>query len=137
MNTIKSCYIAGPMRGVELYNFPAFDAAKARLLEKGVAHVVNPADFDRARGFNPARLPVDHDWNTFPDDLGPVEATVKMDLDAVIQAEALALLPGWEKSKGAIAEKAVAEWLGRRVLYPRGSGWVEFLGEEQLEEVAS
>lgn len=49
---MKKIYIAGPMRGHELYNFPAFDAAEARLRRLGY-DVVNPAALDRARGIHP------------------------------------------------------------------------------------
>lgn len=33
------------------------------------------------------------------------------------QAEAIVLLPGWEQSKGAVAEKTLAEALGLEVFY--------------------
>ena len=34
-----------------------------------------------------------------------------------LEAEAIALLPGWEFSKGAVAEKCLAEALGHKVLF--------------------
>ena len=39
-------YIAGPMRGVEEYNYPAFDR-QAAALEKQGWQVINPAEMDR------------------------------------------------------------------------------------------
>lgn len=45
----RRAYIAGPMRGYDRFNFPAFDAAKDRLIEMGW-DVVSPADLDRAVG---------------------------------------------------------------------------------------
>ncbi len=46
--TIK-IYIAGAMRGKDKYNFPAFDAARDKLLALGY-WPVNPADLDREVG---------------------------------------------------------------------------------------
>ena len=45
-------YIAGPMTGIDKYNFPAFDAAAQDLRDMGF-HPVSPADIDRAHGFDP------------------------------------------------------------------------------------
>ena len=39
-------YVAGPMRGHDDYNYPAFDRQKQVLEEQGW-NVVNPADLDR------------------------------------------------------------------------------------------
>jgi hypothetical protein len=40
-------YIAGPMRGYDKFNFPAFDAARDRFTAMKW-HVISPADIDRA-----------------------------------------------------------------------------------------
>jgi hypothetical protein len=44
-------YLAGPMRGVAAYNFPAFDRAAEYLRSLGHG-VVSPAEIDRAHGFD-------------------------------------------------------------------------------------
>lgn len=98
------------MRGLPLYNFPAFDRAAHTLREQGYA-VVNPAEIDRLNGFHPEDLPPEHDWNSLPDGLS-LSDIVERDLTALLGCTAIYLLPGWEQSKGAKAELAVAEWLG-------------------------
>ena len=44
-------YLAGPMRGIEHSNFPAFDAGAAWLREQGF-EVFNPSEQDRVLGFD-------------------------------------------------------------------------------------
>lgn len=96
-------YLAGPMRGIPELNCPAFDAAAARLRSQG-SIVFSPADGDRwlehtGRPVNPRTcLELDTEW-------------------ICREAECVALLPGWENSKGARAEKALAEALGLMVIY--------------------
>lgn len=103
-------YLAGPMRNYPLFNFPAFDAAAADLRASGI-EVISPADLDRMVGFDPASLPADWDWSKLPSDFRLIHA-VQRDLSAILQCDAIHLLPGWKDSKGARAERAVAEWLG-------------------------
>lgn len=112
---MKSIYIAGPMRGIHLYNFPAFDAAKKFFESQGL-RVVNPADIDRQKGNNPEDLPDDHDWDTFPDMLD-FKQTILTDVQQIINCDSIYLLSGWENSKGAAAEKAVAQWAGKEIIY--------------------
>ncbi len=110
----KSVYIAGPMRGIYLYNFPAFDAAKAELEALGW-HVESPADFDREMGYHPEGYPKDWDWSHLPDGL-ELETIVQRDLGALRNCDAIYLLAGWQHSRGACAEAAVASWLGKELL---------------------
>ena len=92
-------YIAGPMRGYPLYNFPAFDAAAEALREAG-HDPINPADLDRARGV---------DERTDPLPPGFIREALREDLLAILdEAEAIALLPGWMASRGAVIEVALA-----------------------------
>lgn len=105
-------YIAGPMRGLPAFNFPAFDRA-AKLGRAGGWEVVSPADLDRQSGFNESSTSA----------IGPAESRVfaKRDTEALLSfraedGDAIALLPGWERSTGAKAELALAKWVGLRVL---------------------
>lgn len=113
--TKKKIYIAGPMRGLPEYNFPAFDAAKKELEAIGW-EVVSPADLDRQAGFDPSSLPWDFDWDTLPANFSLHDA-IERDVHALKQCQAIYLLEGWKDSKGAQAEKALAEWLGLEVGY--------------------
>lgn len=104
-------YIAGPMTGIYKYNYPAFDTAKEKLKSKGYT-VVSPADLSREQGVDVEQLAADgQDWSKVPAGCALIEF-IKTDLAALVDCDAIYLLPGWEKSKGATAEYYVATWLG-------------------------
>lgn len=111
---MKKIYIAGPMRGIPQFNFPAFDRA-AKLLSVDW-DVISPAQLDRDAGFEPDHMPLDWDWNILPGHFGLLDA-IDRDLSAVKGSDAIYMLDGWQSSKGARAEKALAEWLGLEVIY--------------------
>src|ERR1700722_7592921 len=94
-------YLAGPMRGYDRYNFPAFDRA-TRLLRAVGYTVVSPAEIDRAMGLDETQeLP---DWFDS-------EATLRTDFYAIKSCQGIALLPSWKKSTGAMREVAFAREL--------------------------
>jgi hypothetical protein len=95
------------MRGIELFNFPAFDEAAARLRKMG-HEVINPADLDRENGFDPHNI-------TMVDDAF-VRAAIARDLVAIATCDALALLPGWRKSSGTKVELTLARFLKLQIL---------------------
>jgi hypothetical protein len=105
-------YCAGPMSGYADYNFPAFFAASEFLEQQGYT-AINPAQLDIDAGYPLERLNLltPEEFQEF------LKGAMKRDLDAIQSCDALVLLPGWEKSKGARAERAVAEWAGLRVGY--------------------
>lgn len=105
----KKIYIAGPMRGHKFYNFPAFDAAEARLRRLGY-DVVNPATLDRARGINPETFPEDWDWNKTPEGFDLKVVALEC-LRQVSECDGIFLLDKWGSSYGASAELALAQWL--------------------------
>lgn len=111
-------YLAGPMRGIPEFNFPAFYAAADKLRAEG-HEVFSPAERDNARHGtdiskgnatgDEAQATRDHGFN-LRDALG-------IDLAWICkEAEAIALLPGWETSKGASAEYAAAHALNLKVI---------------------
>lgn len=99
-----SVYLAGPMRGLPEFNFPAFHAAAARLRADGFT-VISPAERDLEDGFDP---------NT-GEGLRTFAQYMEVDLPLVCAADNLVLLPGWETSEGVALEKHVAETVGKGI----------------------
>jgi len=126
---MKRVYIAGPMRGIEHYNFPAFDKA-AELARSLGFDPVSPADLDRDNGFDGMSITQDN-WYDLPESFD-LRKTVQRDLAAMLTCDAIAMLPGFERSTGAGAELAVAQWMGLEVLdartfKPRGVVGIDFI----------
>lgn len=103
---LDSLYLAGPMRGLPRYNFDAFEEAAKVLKRKGYK-VYSPVDGDREAGFDPDGTPIEE---------FDMDAAIIRDINYILQADGVVLLPGWEKSRGATAEAAVAKWAGKTVL---------------------
>lgn len=91
-------YIAGPMTGHQDFNYHAFHYAATDLRAAGHT-VLNPAENPK-----PNPNPTWQDW-------------MRVALGQLIQADAIALLPGWHLSRGAKVERALAEGLGLQVLH--------------------
>lgn len=114
-------YLAGPMRGYKDFNFPAFMAAAALLRAEGHS-VFNPAERDIERDKEEGRAP---SYKSETGDLLEAEAkgfnlrdAILDDLTYIIRkADAIALLPGWEASKGANAELWTSKFLDLEVIY--------------------
>ncbi len=99
-------YIAGPMTGIEAENFPAFDAAAARFRANGWT-VHSPAELSRQhRAANPDRVIPTNGYRDF----------IPLDIAAIATCDALALLPGWEASRGVKLELHAAELFGVEIL---------------------
>lgn len=117
-------YIAGPMRGIPEFNFPAFFAAEDKLKADG-HEVFNPASRDNKRhGTDLSK------GNATGDEVQAVaqhgfslrEALNDDTTWITLYAEGIALLPGWQNSKGAFAEKALADALHLEIIYLPGAG---------------
>lgn len=117
-------YLAGPMRGIPEFNFPKFFAL-AEMVE-GMGHdVFNPAHEDMKAGFQPAGLTGDEDLAELGFDLS---GAYMRDLMFICNsAEGVMVMPGWHRSRGAVAEVAVARSLDLKVL-----ALVDVLGEVRL-----
>lgn len=114
-------YLAGPMRGYKDFNFPAFMAAAAALRRQGHT-VFNPAERDLERDIEEGR---EHTYKNETGDITLAEAkgfdrrtAIMDDLTYIVKkADAIALLPGWEISKGANAEFWTAKFLDLEIIY--------------------
>jgi hypothetical protein len=111
---IGKCYVAGGMRGIPEFNFPAFDAAAASLREEGY-EVFNPAERDKATGFNPTGMTGNENLT----ELGfCLREALHADTEWIcLHATHIYMLKGWERSSGARAEHALALALGLQVMY--------------------
>lgn len=112
-------YLAGPMRGRPEFNFPAFYAAAKDLRAQGY-EVFSPAEKDNERhGKDISKGNVNGDEAVATAEYGfNLREALGIDLAYICgEADGIALLPGWENSKGANAEKAAAEALGLKVLF--------------------
>lgn len=98
-------YISGPMTGYEDLNFPEFEKAADRLRQQGHV-VISPHEIDQ-----PVKT-----W----------EACMKEDIKQLMRCSTVAVLPGWEQSKGARIEVELARSLGMRIIHA-----------ETLDEIAS
>lgn len=102
-------YIAGPMRNVADFNFPAFDRARDLFCSHGWA-TISPADIDR-------NAPVKYDGSDeVATDSKAQRVYAYRDIASLFIADAIAMLPGWELSTGASAEHRLAKWLDLPIL---------------------
>lgn len=93
---MKRIYIAGPMSGLPEFNYPAFHTAAKRLRDLG---------FDVE---NPAENPEPH--------CGSWLGYMRMAVTQLVRCDGVALLPGWQDSKGARVEYDLANRLGLVVM---------------------
>src|SRR6266568_1017798 len=95
-------YLAGPMRGYKDFNFPAFDAGAEALRAQGF-EVFSPAEHDRETMAATGRVATDL----------TIRECMEADTRWICQnANGIALLDGWSKSTGALAEVALARAIG-------------------------
>ena len=94
-------YLSGPMTGYPKFNYPAFHDYAAQLRALG-HEVVSPAEQDGVSGLDPATS----EWHEF----------IRWDLKVLVDCEAIVLMDGWHKSRGARLVHHVADTLGMTVL---------------------
>lgn len=88
-------YLSGPMSGLPELNAPAFHEAEERIQERYSCNVINPAFTGHLMGFDRTH-----------------ENYMEVSLALVRTSSAVVMLPGWENSPGAKAERAEAESRG-------------------------
>lgn len=130
LKTPRTLYLAGPMSGIPQFNFPLFNAAAHQLRNDGW-RVINPAETDPEAVRTVALASKDGSYDANgkvgPETWGDIlSRDVKMladgALDGLVDVETpngaeeheertpidgIALLPGWEKSRGARLESFV------------------------------
>lgn len=105
-------YLAGPMRGIPNFNFPAFDYAAAKLREDG-HFVFSPAERDRAAYGDGIENNPTGDESKVTNPECTIEDCMAADCEWICRnADTIAVLPGWEKSSGAGAETSLGKALG-------------------------
>lgn len=90
----RAWYIAGQMTGYQDFNYPAFNAAAAQL---------------RAMGYrveNPAENPEQPDWQGY----------MRAGITQLMRCGGIAMLPGWQQSRGASLEHFIAQRLGLQIV---------------------
>jgi|GEM_PF-881709 len=85
-------YVSGPMTGIAQLNFPTFNR-HAMHLRAAAYEVINPAELGTQD---------DLSWSDY----------LRRDIAALMQCDGIAMLPGWESSKGACLERHIALELG-------------------------
>lgn len=89
---MKSLYIAGPMTGLQDFNYPAFFEAERQLKEVGWDNVINPARIGNRQ----------LSWRK----------NMRQAIKALMDCDGMALLPGWGNSTGTLVEIGLASNLG-------------------------
>jgi len=109
-------YIAGPMRGYDDGNFPAFDR-QAKVLEKQGWRIINPAEMDRQDGSPPNGHKGFDPVNDYNDQQFMREALERDCIAICRECTAIYMMSDWETSRGAKAEWHLAKALGLEIYY--------------------
>lgn len=97
-----SVYVVGPVTGIEGLNRDEFERVRGELARAGYAARI-PHDY----------VPRSYGW----------EAAMRASIAAMLRCDGVALLDGWQASRGAKAERDVAQAVGIPV---KGvAGWLE------------
>jgi hypothetical protein len=153
--SVDVVYIAGPMRGYPKFNYPAFDQAEKCLHENFGCAIISPANIDRENGLNEDVLLTEAEKQ--------LRQCISRDIHVILESvTCIALLEGWQKSRGVAVEVALAKFLGlpifeaftlelvedntpgntpadlttKAVKYDQGKPRMELLSPWVLEEVA-
>ena len=99
-------YVAGPMTGYNNLSWDTLDQKELELRAEGW-EVVNPARLDREAGIDPNRDLDDYDYT---------ECALR-DVEALLSCDAIYLMAGWQHSRGASWERALAKHYNLRRFY--------------------
>lgn len=111
-------YLAGPMRGIAKFNFPKFFKVATELRAEG-HNVFNPAERDvklhgkKIYENNKRGSVLQAEKHGFS-----LRRALAADTSWICRyADGVVVLPGWQKSKGAKAEIALAKALGLKLVF--------------------
>lgn len=102
-------YVSGAISGLPLDEARAMFRAACDLLAAKGYDTVNPFDVPRRGGCSCPADPVGHEWGCH----------LRADIMAMLDCDAIYMLPGWERSHGARLELTVASAVGLRVHFAR------------------
>lgn len=91
-------YIAGPMTNRRKFNYPMFTSAAENVRAEFGARVISPHELDHGDGGMLGTIP----WEEY----------IRTDIEALLQCDAIVLLPEWYESRGARLECRIAAELG-------------------------
>lgn len=94
-------YLSGPMSGLPDLNFPTFNAAAHALRQIGYS-VINPAEFKT----DTTAMTEAQAWRAY----------MQVDIKALVDCDAIVMLPGWPESRGACLERSIAQGLQMPVM---------------------
>lgn len=106
----RVAFIAGPMRDIDQFNFPAFDIAEEDLTLRGFV-VKSPARHDREEGFDPTQ----NSLQGFD-----LKAAFRWNIESILKSDLVVALGGWEGSRGVAIELNVARAIGLPVVHYPG-----------------
>lgn len=111
MDKTKTYYLAGPMRGYENFNLPAFEAAAQLLRDRGYM-IISPAEINALK----------HHMDVVAAHAKRSEY-LRNDIRCLIdECRGIILLPGWSKSRGAQLESNIAVALDYEIRFLREDG---------------
>jgi hypothetical protein len=102
----RTIYVAGPMQGLPEHGYPAFDAACSflrnqwRHLDEPVWNVLSPHEVDNGETPDNRGTTKDH-WDY-----------MRLDMALLVTCDAICLLDGWARSRGAVQELNCAIAMG-------------------------
>lgn len=147
MDITETLYLSGRMTNQPGFNFRQFDSAAAALRAQGY-EVISPAEHDREvvarlyrEGHIAYRRPEDvpgyenGDVVKYQEHAGSVHDLLAWDFLQIIQeSDGIAMMPGWEHSSGARAERLVAEAVGKHVYLVTNSLSTDWVIASDIEQ---